>query len=279
MTVLNAIVGTASGVSAEDFPASEYVQITMDTRAAGLEFAFPVGGVRAIIEALIKVIETHDGEIFTRTEVAGFLLQDGRAKGMVLANGDEVAADVVIHNGGARGLVNLTGRENLPPDYVERIERLIPVDCVAIILGTAEPLWDGVPMLLTPGTDRVSGLLAPTFFDPSVAPPGRHMVDVFLPLLSQDRRAELELAMADLRVLFPHLDEVTEMMVPMFFLGNWTGAGCAQTFGQVGDMRLPPRTPIEGLYLVGMDIVGSGAAGDLIPVGVRRLLKYVMRET
>jgi phytoene dehydrogenase-like protein len=279
MTVLNAIVGTASGVSAEDFPASEYVQITMDTRAAGLEFAFPVGGVRAIIEALIKVIETHDGEIFTRTEVAGFLLQDGRAKGVVLANGDEVAADVVIHNGGARGLVNLTGRENLPPDYVERIERLIPVDCVAIILGTAEPLWDGVPMLLTPGTDRVSGLLAPTFFDPSVAPPGRHMVDVFLPLLSQDRRAELELAMADLRALFPHLDEVTEMMVPMFFLGNWTGAGCAQTFGQVGDMRLPPRTPIEGLYLVGMDVVGSGAAGDLIPVGVRRLLKYVMRET
>jgi hypothetical protein len=30
-----------------------------------------------------------------------------------------------------------------------------------------------------------------------------------------------------------------------------------------------PRTPIEGLYLVGMDAVGSGAAGDLIPIGVR----------
>jgi phytoene dehydrogenase-like protein len=66
MAVLDAIVGTASGVSAKDFPASEYIQITMDTRAAGLEFAFPVGGVRAIIEALAKAIEAHNGEIFTQ---------------------------------------------------------------------------------------------------------------------------------------------------------------------------------------------------------------------
>jgi hypothetical protein len=190
-----------------------------------------------------------------------------------LANGDEVSAKVVIHNGGARGLVNLVGRENLPLDYVERIEGFIPVDCAAIILGITEPLWEGVPMLMTPGTDRVFGLMAPTFFDPSVAPPGKHMVDVFLPLLSQDRQAELDLALADLRALFPQLDEVTEMMVPMFFTGSWTGAGCAQTFGQAGGMRLDPRTPIEGLYLVGMDAVGSGAAGDLIPIGVRRLLE------
>ena len=279
MAVLNAIVGTASGVSAENFPASEYIQITMDMRAAGLDFAFPVGGVRAIIEALAKVIEVHGGEIFTHTEVVSFLLKDRRAKGVFLADGNEVAADVVIHNGGARGLIDLAGRENLPTDYVERIERFIPVDCAAIILGTTEPLWEGVPMLITPGTDRVFGLFSPTFFDPSVAPPGRHMVDVFLPLLSKDRRAELELALADLRALFPRLDEVTEMIVPMFFTGSWTGAGCAQTFGQVGDMRLDPRTPIEGLYLVGMDVVGSGAAGDLIPVGVRRLLEVVKRQT
>ena len=275
MAVLNAIVGTASGVNVEDFPASEYVQIAMDMRVAGLEFGFPVGGVRAIVEALAKVIEAYDGEFFTRTEVASFLVGDGRTRGVALANGDEVAADVVIHNGGARGLIDLVGRDNLPLDYVERIEGLVPLDCVAIILGTTEPLWEGVPMLMTSGTDRVVGLFAPTFFDSSVAPPGKHMVDVFLPLLSQDRRAELELAMADLRTLFPHLDEITEMMVPMFFMGSWAGAGCTQTFGQVGDMRLDPRTPIEGLYLVGMDVVGSGAAGDLIPIGVRRLIDAV----
>jgi hypothetical protein len=43
----------------------------------------------------------------------------------------------------------------------------------------------------------------------------------------------------------------------------------------VGDQRFDPRSPIPNLYLVGMDVVGSGAAGDLIPIGVRRLLEYL----
>ncbi len=167
----------------------------MDTRAAGLEFAFPVGGVRTIIEALAKVIEAHDGEILTCTEVASFLIENGRASGVVLASGDEVAADVVIHNGGARGLINLVGRENLSANYVERIEGLIPVD-------------------------------------------GAH-------------------------VLHRRLDR--SRLRPNFRTG--------------GRYALSPRTPIEGLYLVGMDAVGSGAAGDLIPVGVRRLTESVKRET
>jgi phytoene dehydrogenase-like protein len=119
------------------------------------------------------------------------------------------------------------------------------------------------------------GLFAPTFFDPSVAPPGKHMADVFLPLYSKDRTRELELAMGDLRALFPDLEDALDMMVPMFFTGAWTGTESCQTFGQVGEQRLDPRSPIANLYLVGMDMVGSGAAGDLIPIGVRRLLEYL----
>jgi hypothetical protein len=101
------------------------------------------------------------------------------------------------------------------------------------------------------------------------------MVDVFFPLYSEDRTQELELAMGDLRALFPGLDDILDMAVPMFFTGAWTGAETGQTFGQVGEQRWDPRSPIPNLYLVGMDAVGSGAAGDLIPVGVRRLLDYL----
>jgi hypothetical protein len=101
------------------------------------------------------------------------------------------------------------------------------------------------------------------------------MFDVFLPMYSEDRGKELELAMADLRALFPNLDDILDMMVPMFFTGAWTGTESGQALGQVGEQRLDPRSPIHNLYLVGMDVVGSGAAGDLIPVGVRRLLEYL----
>ena len=275
IAVIDATVGTASGLKAETMPASEYIQIIMDMRAAGRDFAFPVGGVRSIIRALERVITDHGGEIFTCAQVGRIVVQDGQAKGVVLANGDEVSAEIVVHNAGARKLIKLVSKGNLPASYVKRIAELVPMDCAALILGTTEPLLTEVPILTTPGCERVVGIFGPTFFDPSVAPSGRHMVDVFFPLHSYDRQRELELAMDDLHALFPHLDEVLDITIPMFFAGLWTGAETVQTFGQVGGQRLDPRTPIENLFLVGMDAVGSGVAGDLIPLGVRRLLGYL----
>jgi hypothetical protein len=61
----------------------------------------------------------------------------------------------------------------------------------------------------------------------------------------------------------------------MFFTGAWPGTESGQTFGQTGDRRLDPATPIQNCYLVGMDVQGSGVAGDLIPLGVRQVLTYL----
>lgn len=274
MAAVNAIAATASGVNADSFPASEYIVVSRDSAKAGLDFACTIGGVRTLIEGLADVIAAHEGQISTRTEVSRVLLERGSATGVDLRNGDQVKADTVIHNGGIGGFVKLVGPENLPPDYLTRVEKLVPVDCAAIILGTTEPLFTEAPILMTPGTDRVVGIFESTFLDPSIAPPGKRMFDVFLPLHSEDRARELELAMGDLRALFPNLDDILDMVVPMFFTGAWPGSESGQTVGQVGDQRLDPRSPIPNLYLVGMDVIGSGAAGDLIPVGVRRLLEY-----
>lgn len=275
IAAVNAIALTASGVDIDHFPASEFIVVTRDTARAGLDFASTIGGVRTLIEALEKVVTSHGGQVFTGTEVGRVLMEQGKAAGIELGNGDRIGADTVIHNAGVRNFVKLAGPENLPEDFVRRVENLVPVDCAALILGTTEPLLTEAPILMTPGTDRVAGVYAPTFLDPSVAPPGRHMVDVFFPLYSEDRTHELDLAMDDLRALFPGLDDVLDVAVPMFFTGAWTGAETGQTFGQVGEQRWDPRSPIPNLYLVGMDAVGSGAAGDLIPVGVRRLLEYL----
>ena len=43
----------------------------------------------------------------------------------------------------------------------------------------------------------------------------------------------------------------------------------------MGDRQLEPATPVRGLCLVGMGMQGSGTAGDLTPVGVRRLPKVL----
>jgi phytoene dehydrogenase-like protein len=118
----------------------------------------------------------------------------------------------------------------------------------------------------------VVGIFSPSRLDPGLSREGLHLYDAFFPVCDDDRTAELELALADMRQLFPAFEQKLAWYVPMFFTGNWPGTESGQTFGQIGEDRLDPSTPIQGLYMVGMDVKGSGVAGDLIPVGVRRLL-------
>jgi phytoene dehydrogenase-like protein len=292
LAAVEAITATASGLSSRAMPAREYIQITLDGRAAGQEFAMPRGGVRAIIKGLTKALRQAGGELFVRTPVTQILVESSpppipllrgggirgearRATGIRLADGRTVRSRVVIHNGGPGRLLQLVGADNLPPDYVSRLTSLKGVECGALFGATRQPLFTNAPISMTPNCRRVVAIFSPTLFDPNLSKNGLHLFDAFFPLYSENRVAELDLVLADLRDLFPSFDEVVEWTVPMFFTGAWPGTESGQTFGQTGEQRLDPTTPLQNCYLVGMDIKGSGVAGDLIPLGVRRALTYL----
>jgi phytoene dehydrogenase-like protein len=262
-------------------PASEYIQITLDSREAGLHFAMPRGGVRALIRALTRGLRQAGGELFVRSPVSRILVQPAgsgpsarpTATGVRLADGRPVAGRVVIHNGGPRSLVQLMGPQHLPQDYLDRLAGLAGVECAALFCATREPLFTGAPIAMTPGCRRIAGVFSPTLLDPGLARNGLHLSDAFFPLRSADRAVELELALADMRDLFPNFEASLDWYLPMFFTGAWPGAESGQAIGQTGDNRLDPVTPVNNCFLVGMDVKGSGVAGDLIPLGVRRLLE------
>jgi phytoene dehydrogenase-like protein/NAD-dependent dihydropyrimidine dehydrogenase PreA subunit len=315
LAAVEAIAATASGLNSKLIPASEYIQITFDGREAGRDFAMPRGGVRAIIKALTKALCQVGGELFVRSPVTEILLGARKmemklqpsnpstslrtspptfqpskfpqvpmnsssdnsliATGIKLADGREVRSRVVIHNGGPSRFVQLVGASNLPLDYLARLTTLKGVECAALFGATREPLFTDAPITMTPKCRRVVGIFSPTLLDPKLSKNGLHLFDAFFPTYGDNRTAELELALADLRDLFPNFDEVVEWTVPMFFTGAWPGTESGQTFGQTGDNRLDPATPIQNCFLVGMDVKGSGVAGDLIPLGVRRVLAYL----
>jgi len=275
LAVVDAIAITASGVSSRAMPANEFIQIVLDSAAAGTDFAMPAGGVVAIIDALVHTLKAHGGELHLGSRVQRILLTQGRACGIELADGQQITGDVVVHNAGPSALIRLLGSDNLPADYCARLRSLKGVECAAIFFATREPLFEDAPILMTPGCQRIAGIFSPTRFDPSLSRDGLHLYDAFLPLHSADRKAELALALDDLHRLFPHLDTVLVWHLPMFFTDGWPGTETAQTFGQTGQQRLATHTPVPGLYLVGMDVQGSGVAGDLIPLGVRRLLDEI----
>jgi phytoene dehydrogenase-like protein len=238
-----------------------------------------VGGTAAIVNGLEQVIREHGGEIATRTKVASIILEDGRATGVTLKDGRKIHSDVVVHDAGIKRLLELVGEANLPQDYVKRLKGAVPAVVAALILGLNRPLLGEQHSLLhTMGWERTLNSYAPTFFDPNLAPPGKHMLDVFWVMEPPyNLEHELELVRRQLGEVFPNFDQAVELQVPMFFRGGWT-AEMAHRLGQSGDQRLDPVSPIPGLFLVGYDCIGYGMAGDIIPHGVEKALYTILGD-
>jgi phytoene dehydrogenase-like protein len=278
LSMLDHMAGTAAGLNLDTLPASELRTIIHDVLKTGGKFGFAVGGTKAIIKALEMVILANGGEIRTCIGVENIIIENNIAKGVEMNNGVSLYAKNIIHNAGAHRLIKLVGQKNLPNDYVQFIKHAKPIECAAIILGLDKPVTSDCAITVPPNAERIAGIFSPTFFDPSVAPPGKHMIDCFIVLQSHNIKKEMEKAWADLYNLFPNLDSILDMKKEMVFYKHWPGAEFGQTFGQVGDQRLDPESPIENLYLVGMDCKGSGVAGDLIPVGVQLCLKRIAEK-
>jgi phytoene dehydrogenase-like protein len=263
----------------DTFSANETKRAIVDALEQMAVWGTAVGGTAAIVNALEFVIHLHGGEIVTRTKVASILLESGKAVGVRLNDGRKIQAPVVVHNAGIKRLIQLVGEENLPKEYVTHLRQAVPAVVAALILGLNEAFLGKEHSLLhTMGWERTLNSYAPTFFDPKLAPAGKHLLDVFWVMQPPyDLKHELEIVRAQLREIFPNFDQAVELQVPMFFRGGWT-AEMAHRLGQSGDQRLDPVSPIPGLYLVGYDCIGYGMAGDIIPHGVEKALYAILGD-
>jgi len=263
----------------DTFSAMETKRAIVDAIEQMKDWGTAIGGTSAIVSGVEEVILDHGGTIVTETQVDQILLEGNKATGVKLHDGRTITADVIIHNGGIHQLIRLVGEENLPANYGKQLHNAIPATVAALILGSKEPLLgEDHSLLHTMGWERTINSYAPTFFDPGLAPEGRHVLDVFWVLEPPyNIRHELDIVLKQLHEVFPDFDESVELIIPMFFRGGWT-AEMAHRLGQSGDERLNPQTPIEDLYLVGYDCIGYGIAGDIIPHSVEYVLHHLLND-
>lgn len=59
---------------------------------------FPMGGMGALVNGLVKLIGEQGGTISYGAEVSRITLRDGKATGVALANGRTIDADIVVSN-------------------------------------------------------------------------------------------------------------------------------------------------------------------------------------
>ncbi|NJN19688.1 MAG: NAD(P)-binding protein [Oscillochloris sp.] len=254
--------------------------------------SFTKGGSAELAKLLIRGLERHGGRLDYRRSVRRVLVDRGRACGVELADGTRIAAQWVVSNA---GLVNTFGRSDtcveplVEPQWLrsgtrEKVDQTLFTDSFLTIFagvdGSVFPPGTGAHMLYLedyPASVRTMRMLTvcnSSFDDPSLAPDGKHAVQLIY--VDQEfcrfndwqrdeqydaRKAEATrrgLAMAER--LFPGFGaaidriEVGTPLTYADYLAKWGGGwGAAMTVDQFAFRRFQHRTDVDRLLLVGAD--------------------------
>ena len=91
----------------------------------GMSHVSVQGGIGKISEALASAVKSLGGEIRTNAEVKQIVIKDMRATGVVLSNGEEIAASNVISAADPKHtFLTLVGAMELPPEFVWNVQSI-----------------------------------------------------------------------------------------------------------------------------------------------------------
>ena len=203
------IIGTALGVYS---PGSAYIllhHVMGDVDGNIGAWGLARGGMGAISKALAGAVEEHGGEIRKQAGVERILVENGRAAGVVLENGDELRARIIVSNLDAkRTFTRIMDRNDLPDGIYERAKhfKIRGSSGKVNIALKGMPKFTGLPdnRYVDRGGQTFSGSLdtmeraydcwkrgrwsddpfiesiIPSAWDPTVAPPGCHWMSNFI---------------------------------------------------------------------------------------------------
>jgi phytoene dehydrogenase-like protein len=288
-------------------------------------WGFVRGGMGAVSEAIAASARRWGATIRTGASVEKILVRNGRAAGVVLAGGEEIEARAVVSNLDPKmTFLRLVDPAELDAQFVEAIRRyrsegtslkinlaLNGLPEFAALPGAPGPqhratmhicpsieyverAWDDAKYG-RPSERPLLELTVPTMYDPSLAPPGRHIMGIFLQYapytLRESNWDELREPFADhvidlIAEYAPNIRSIVEARQVLTPLDMERRFGL--TGGNIfhGEMSLDQmfvmrpvagwaryRTPVRGLYLCGsgthpgggvMGVPGYNAAREIL---------------
>jgi phytoene dehydrogenase-like protein len=291
-------------------------------------WGFTRGGMGGVTQAMASALREAGGEIRSGAGVAEILSVNGRTKGVVLDNGDVLEAPTVISNMDVkRTFLKHVDAKELPDDFIKAVKRFK-------IRGSSAKLniaLDGFPDFpaAPPGATFLNGdlhasasldelerayddwkagkwskdpyfdMLIPTAIDPTMAPPGKHMMTVFVQYApyqlasgeSWDGPARDALAETVIAKIARHSPNFRDLILHKEVRTPWdierevglTEGNIFQgelTFDQMFFNRPVPgyadyRTPIKGLYLCGSS---SHPGGGVMAAPGANAAREVLRD-
>ena len=203
------IIGTFQGIQS---PGTAYVLLHHymgEIDGAFRAWGIPRGGTGGISNACGEAARAFGAEIRTEAPVARIDVRGGKAVGVVMQSGEEILADAVLSSVDARlTFMGLIERGNLDPDFEREVLRykfrgssgkvnlaLDGLPELTCLPGKGEHLRGAISF--SPSVDYMErayddakyGLFSrrpyidciiPTLVDPSMAPPGKHVMSCFV---------------------------------------------------------------------------------------------------
>jgi phytoene dehydrogenase-like protein len=324
----DAVIGA---MAAPSMPGTAYVlfhHVMGETNGKRGVWGYVRGGMGGLTQALAAAARDLKVEIRCDAEVARILVEDGTVRGVALANGDEFRAGVVASNADAHvTFQRLLDPKVLPPEFRAAVER-INYDSASLKInvalselpdfrarpGTAAgPQHRGTIHICPdqdyiergfddakygrPSRDPILECTIPSVVDPSVAPPGQHLMSMFIQYAPYRLRGatwdELREPFADrcfdvLNEYAPNFKRsviARQVLTPLDLerTFNLTGGNIFQgsmALHQLFLFRPVPghagyRTPVRGLYLCGAAAhPGGGVMGAAGWNAAREMLRH-----
>ncbi len=206
---ISAIIGTALGPMS---PGSAYVLLHHymgDVDGNVGAWGFARGGMGAITQAMAKSLATAGGEVRVGKGVERIPIRRGKATGVVLEGGEEVAGRLVVSNLDVkRTFLKCIEEKELPPAFVKAVRNFKirgssgKVNLALDGLPSFAALPEGAPSLRGDlhfsdslarmerayddwkagmwSRDPILDTMIPTLLDPTMTPPGKHFMSVFV---------------------------------------------------------------------------------------------------
>jgi len=292
-------------------------------------WGFVRGGMGAISEAMATSARSKGAEIRVNAAVEKILVRNGRARGVILKTGEEIAGRIVVSNlDPKQTFLKLIGEADLPGDFLDGIRkfrtegtslkmnlalsglpefRALPSSgqpaaqhkatmhiCPSI--EYVERAWDDAKYG-RPSRSPLIEMTIPTMYDPSLAPPGKHILGIFLQyapysLKETNWDAEREpYAERVLDVIEEYCPNIRSIIVERQTL---TPLDLERRFGITGgnifhgEMSLDQmfvmrplagwaryRTPVRGLYLCGS---GAHPGGGVMGAPGHNAAREILRD-
>jgi phytoene dehydrogenase-like protein len=203
------IIGTYQGVRS---PGTAYVLLHHymgEIDGAFRAWGIPKGGTGGVSNAIASAARALGAEIRTEAPVARIIVKNGRATGVALEDGEEIeASDVLSSVDSRRTFLGLVEPGTLEPEFEEDVRRFkfrgssgkvnLAVDRLpdfTCLPGAGEHLRGAISF--SPSLDDMErayddakyghfskkpyiDMIIPTLVDPSMAPPGKHVISCFV---------------------------------------------------------------------------------------------------